>query len=260
MYDVILKWGLETVQKAVIAKHDSNVEVIIEAMRVRNDIVLKRYDHAYNACEALLDLIIQIEKDLEAFRKEICGKQNNVSRSDFLKVLESDFHPQRLQTYRKLRSKFETTNDLLSGYSLETGHLISFKTFKSICIEQERPRYDDKVAKLEAIYSGQELEDKKKEIDVYPKISDTCSLYRAIWTHLSGILSAALRISSNDLRFWLTDEPYVRLAEDCARKESDFAKDYFMRKQHKTYGFLLEKQENIEHFWNGDINSMVSTY
>ena len=257
---MILKWGVDALQNAVLAKHDGNVSLTLEAMRARNEIVLKRYDHAYSACEALFDLVVQIDSELDDLKALATGDSSAQKKANFIKSLGEDFHPKKIRIYRKLRSKFEVTNDLLSGYSLETGELVSFSTFKEICRYQERANFEKKMQHIEEKFSGAELENEKKKVSEFPKITDICSLYRALWTHVSGIMSACVRISSNDLRFWLTDTPYVRAAEECAKFEARLAKAYFCRKKHETYGFLLEDQKNIELFWSGDLKEMVSTY
>jgi hypothetical protein len=150
--------------------------------------------------------------------------QKNNDSNKFFSKLKYEFHPVYYREYRKIRTKFDLTNDLLSGYSIALSGWINIDTFENIC-------------------------NKRNET----KPSSIVRLYRHWWLFLLSTLSRLLRLSTSDIRFWLTDLPYTEKAINWAREndilllEKRFTE--FNDDKHAVFYPSLETKEGISTFW-----------
>jgi len=223
MYEYLLKWGLGTLTKLGLDTNSHENAVLLEAIRAKNSLVVERFRIADQTCQTLIELAIRMEPDLSEFQDSFSSSENSRDAASYLGALEREFHPKYYREFRKLRARFDITNDLLSAYSLAFIGWINIKNVKEICT--------------------------KKACRTPGDISRT---YRLIWTFFSGTMTRLLRITSNDLRFWLTDRPYTEAALVWAR-EVDMPQlhRFFMEELHapNIYFPSLEKAEGLEEFW-----------
>lgn len=226
MYDILLKWGLESLQKVSLDKGKEELAVTLEAIKIRNQFVFSRYQYAFSSCEAMNDLIDKMDEELSQNNSKEHGHGEG-----YLDYLEHKFHPTYYRKFQKLRTKFEMTNDLLAGYSLTTASLVRFNKIKSLC--------------------------KKNKCVSQSDIND---LYRHLWHHYSGLMNVLVRVASNDMRFWLTDSPYVVEAQKMAKIELKLFEKFFTSGVRSSYLTLLENANNVEIFWNGKYDDIESTY
>lgn len=223
MYELLLQWGLESLAKLVIAKDEKDSAFLLEAVRAKNALVIERFRYARDACQAIVDLAVQIDTDLEEFRSKAPETDGTIQTTKkFMGALKTEFHPPYYRRLKKLRSQFESTNDVLSAYSVEMSDILHFSTMERIAIEK----------KLRSS-------------------SDLCRVYRGLWTLYSQILTSLIRITSNDLRFWLIDEPYVTQAEKWAKQDFQRVMDYLLAESWGGMSFRisLETKEGLKAFW-----------
>ena len=147
-----------------------------------------------------MGLAIQVDTDfLDEFRAKMPETDGTLQATKkFMGALKVEFHPPYYRRLKKLRSQFESTNDVLSAYSVVMSDILHFSTMEKIAIEK----------KLRSS-------------------SDLCRTYRGLWTLYSEILTSLVRLTSNDLRFWLIDAPYVIQAEVWAKKDFQRVMDFF---------------------------------
>lgn len=83
------------------------------------------------------------------------------------------------------------------------------------------------------------------------KRSDLLWLYRGLWQFYSRTMSSLVRVTSSDLRFWLTDEPYIGSAFEWAEKDRNAAKAWLSRPVgHGERFFLsLETPQGLADYW-----------
>lgn len=155
----------------------------------------------------------------------------NERYTKFIGKIRNDLHPAFLREFRKLKGRFIVANDLLSAYSLISTEIVQYRQFEFI---------------------SKTLSHAKK--------SESASLYRALWEHLVHLLSTMTRISSSDVRFWLTDNSYMRTAELSAARELEFARTFFIGVSHGYCQCILEEPENIKMFWGNSTESIINTY
>lgn len=226
MYEILLKWGLESLQKVALDRGKEELAVTLEAIKIRNQFVFARYQYAFTSCEAMNELVQEIDSEL--LREK---SNNHESGRKYLDYLGHEFHPKFYRRFQKLRTKFEMTNDLLASYSMTTAALVRFKKVRELC-----------------------------EKNLCKSKSDINDLYRHLWHHYSGLMTVLIRVASNDMRFWLTDKPYVMEAQRMAEKELELFEDYFTSGSRSSYLTLLENAKNVEVFWTGSYDDLVSTY
>ena len=231
MYEILFKWGLETLREVGRDASKEELAFAIEAVKTKNALVEKRFDHACSACDDLVDLSIRIDHEVKLLQETSHTLDEKSRYSSFIGKLRNELHPDFLREYRKLKGRFIVTNDLLAGYALMTTEIIQYRQFAYIC----------------------------KSL-AHTKISQSASLYRALWEHLVHLLSTMTRLSSSDVRFWLTDKPYMRTAEIFAAKELELARAFFESGTHGYYRCLLENPENLESFWTDSSDNLVDTY
>jgi hypothetical protein len=69
MYDLLLKWDLESLSKATIAKSDQEVAVMLEAIKAKNNLVVERFRYSWDTSQAIISLALEIEESLLEFKE-----------------------------------------------------------------------------------------------------------------------------------------------------------------------------------------------
>jgi len=223
MYELLLQWGLDSLTKLVLAKDDKGSAFLLEAVRAKNALVVERFRYAREACQAIVDLAIQVDAELEDFRLKAPKTDGTLEAAKkFMGVLKTEFHPPHYRRLKKLRSQFESTNDLLSAYSVVMSDLLHFSTMEQIAV--------------------------KKNLR---SSSDLCRTYRGLWTLYSEILTSLVRLTSNDLRFWLMDAPYIVQTEKWAKQDYQRAMEFLLADNWGGMSFRisLETAEGLKDFW-----------
>lgn len=225
MYEKLLEWSVDALKQALGAASEHEMAVIMEAVKTKNEMVVKRFEIAHNACEQILKLQFSLEKDLSDFQNNFDPPKNKSAPNSYSGKLKREFHPEFYRQYRNIRSQFDTTTDLLSGYSMALSDWLHFDKFEEILEESE-----------------------------CKTVSDVTRIYRMYWNFVSSTLRRLLRVTSNDLRFWLTDDPYIQYSVEWARKEDIPAlKRFFVEDaQGKDIFYTsLENKEKVSEFWHG---------
>ena len=224
MYESLIKWGFEQVSGLAIAKDKRDVQIMLEAIKAKNSLVLERFKYAWNSCQSVVDLSIQVDEGLSEFLTQ--APQTDKSRESafkFLGALKNEYHPKYYRQLKKLRSQIESTNDLLSAYSSIFVEIINFGMLQNI------------------------VEHKK-----HYSASFILRNYRGLWTLYTEILISLVRVTSNDLRFWLTDSPYVVCADEYAMNDFELVKKFLFAEDWdgKRFHLSLETVNGIANFWN----------
>lgn len=222
IYGILLKWGLETIAAIVRDKDPNHLEILLEAIKTRNAIVLKRFDYAWSAVQEVNDLLFELDTELTAFVREFkegIQKAKDRRASRLLARLQDDFHPAYYRKLRKLRCKFEATNDLFSAYSLEFQEMLRIDSVKSI------------------IEPGPQ------------KVPDVVRTYRHLWDTYSAVMATLVRVSSYDLRFWLADVSYFQLAEKQAQADRKRITRHFLQNEQESWMLSLEDHDQSNAFW-----------
>lgn len=85
MYDLLLKWGLDSLSKATLNKSDQELSIMHEAIRAKNNLVAERIRFAWNTSQSIIALALEAEDaqdDLKAtFRTTIGRARPAVTRS-----------------------------------------------------------------------------------------------------------------------------------------------------------------------------------
>lgn len=224
MYELLLQWGLESLTKLVLAKDQKGSSFLIEAVRAKNALVVERFRYAREACQSIVDLSLQVDDNLEDFRSKAPKTDGTLGATKkFMGALKMEFHPPYYRRLRKLRSQFESTNDLLSAYSVVMSDILHFNTMEKIVIAKD-----------------------------LRSSSDLCRTYRGLWTLYSEMLTSLIRLTSNDLRFWLRDAPYIIQAEQWAKQDFQRAMEFLLAKDWggKSFRLSLETDEGLRAFWD----------
>lgn len=225
MYEYLLKWGLDTLVKSGLEKGKAEHSLLLEAVKTKNQLVVERFKIASSACELLVKLTLDVEAELEQFRQQY-QQQGNQQYGNFKAALRETLHPKFYREYRKIRSQFDISNDLLSAYSMAFSSWLNFNAIEQLLSETQAQ-----------------------------KPTEQARTYRMIWTFAASTLSRLLRISANDLRFWLTDLPYTDKAYALATTEDIPKIREFFIKGHENNGLFhpyLETAEGLEAFWRSD--------
>lgn len=221
IYSVILKWGLETLSGVVRDKDPQHIQIILEAIKLRNNIVQKRFEYAWAAAQDVLDLVLELEQELASVIAATPAHENRTERTKaFLAKLNEDFHPAYLRKLKKLRGKFEATNDLFSAYSLEFFAMLSFENVKKLIKANEAE-----------------------------KLADVARLYRQLWDTYSTVMLTLIRVSSSDIRFWVTDVTYSGVAETYARHDRREIEKVFTSGTKGNWALSLEHHVRVTEFW-----------
>ena len=166
-------------------------------------------------------MVIDIENSLAELKND---NDNSGKISKFIYELKATFHPKYYRKYRKIRTRLDRTNDLISAYSMQLSRFINF----------------DNVEKM--------FENGKCSTE-----SQIISTYRIMWTFVLSTISRLIRISSNDLRYWLTDLPYIHYAYQWAQKDINAITEFIINndKSGNIVVLSLERNEGVQTFWNG---------
>lgn len=225
MYEILLKWALGILSPGGKAKkHEHKQEILIEAIKTKNAMVLERFKNSWNSYNRLLELALEIDSDLDSFSKSAPETDGTKEKGmKYLGSIKKEFHPAKYRSLLKLISQFECTNDLLSSYSKVFSELLNFKAIISIISS-----HDD--------WSGSFIRWK----------------YRGIWMLYSVVIAKIIRISSTDLRFWLTDSPYISTATSHAVMEFHKTIEWLQATSPtgEFYTLSLETEAGIIDFWN----------
>jgi|GEM_PF-1808210 len=221
MYELILKWGLDTLSKFTQDKAGKDFTLIVEAIKTKNSLIIeKRY--SWSACQAIVDLSLSVDQELDDFYENtIKTAGTRESAYKYMGQLKTQFHPKFYRKLKKLRSQFDCTSDLFSAYSSTFTDILHFNTLQSIVDTQHR-------------YSASEIN----------------WTYRGLWIFYSEIITKLIRITSTDLRFWLTDNPYIQYARIIAQSDLENANNYLHAdKWDEKYFYLsLEKKMSWQNF------------
>ncbi|HUI89476.1 MAG TPA: hypothetical protein VLX61_12210 [Anaerolineales bacterium] len=223
MYELLLQWGIDSLTKLVSTKRNQDSAILLEAVKAKNALVVERFRYAREACQAIAELSMTVDAELEVFRSKAPDTDGSLQATKkFMGALKTEFHPSHYRRLKKLRSQFETTNDLLSAYSVVMSDLLHFSTMEKVAIE--------------------------KKIRSAGNLSRT---YRGLWTIYSEILTSLVRLTSNDLRFWLIDSPYIEQAEALAKEDFHQAMTFLLADSWsgKSFRLSLETKEGLKSFW-----------
>jgi hypothetical protein len=118
----------------------------------------------------------------------------------------------------------ESTNELLSTYAMALTELLHFET----------------------------LRDLFKDAGCQSS-SDVRRVYRRTWSLGASVAMTLMRITSNDLRFWLNETPHAALATSWATRDLQRMKAYASATGMKQAVFELTLEEDgaVERFWAG---------
>lgn len=241
MYEIILKWGLDTITTLTKSKAENEASsvvgtekqknaIVLETIRAKNALVMERFKHAKEACNDIVALIDDIDKtmaDWEAARTDReaePGDRSNKhpSREIIIDDVFYTYHSSFYRRFRTIRSKFEGSNDLLAAYSLVFLRLIDRKTVERLCIRTNS-------------YTARSIS----------------ACYKRSWSLLADVLTRLVRIGSTDPRYWLSDYPYACHIIDWAAGDCDSASDWLSENKAETAYFMisLEKPGELDALW-----------
>ena len=225
MYELLLKWGMENVSGFSKLKASQEHAITLEAIKAKNSLVLKRFDIAWSAHQALVDLVNEVETKLPEFRENSRVTDKTLSGAKkFVGDLSRDFHPLVYRKYQKIRSQFDGANDLFSAYTSEFSQFLHISTLK-------------------VIYKQKEIYDR----------SGIIRIYRGLWTKQTEIIASLIRVSSSDLRFWLTDNPSVTYAAKWSEKDSEKLWQFLTAESwyEQHFRLSLESPSGLKEYWEG---------
>lgn len=223
MYEQLLKWGLESLNKFVGIKGEFELSILSEAIKTKNSIIIERYKQSSKLNENLLNLSVEIEDNLAEFVLDETESETNWKTARlFIGKLKTEFHPEHYRKLCKIRSSFDATNDLISAYSYTFLDILKIDNLLKISKENE-------------FYS----------------VGEICRLYRTLWVKYIETISALLRVTSGDLRFWITDTPYVILADDWAKLDLSRCISSLDKRNlnNDRFHLSLERKKGLDKFW-----------
>lgn len=222
MYEQLLKWGLDSLSKFVGIKGEFELSILTEAIKTKNAIILERYKQCNILTKVLNDLSVELEDDLSKFIQNKTETDPNWKTARaFIGQLRKDFHPEHYRKLCKIRSSLDSTNDLISAYSYTFLDIVKIDTLI-------------KIVKEKKCYS----------------IGEICRLYRSLWIKYIENVAVLLRVSSGDLRFWITDTPYIVLAEEWAKLDLSLCiQSISKRKVDTRFHISLETKKGLDRFW-----------
>jgi hypothetical protein len=222
MYEILLKWGLDTLGKLGSGEHKAELAIVLEAVKTKNALVSKRFDIAANAAEELLNLTLELEDELHATSQDRSHPSHEKKGNDYINSLEQAIHSKYYRRLMRIRSRFEMTNDLLSSCSIQATEFLNIKHVKSL------------IRKSNATSNAQ-----------------IRMLYRKIWTLAASSMLSLIRVTSTDLRFWLSDIPHGPKSDEWAKRDFQLAKDYFLQSAGRKEFYLeIERDGGTDKFWN----------
>lgn len=225
MYEVLLKWGMDSLSKFTGIKGEHELSIIREAISTKNSIILERYKECWKQYDALANLCVEVDEELEKFLNE--AMETNGTEKSARAFIQGDlankFHPKFYRKAIKIRSKFDGGNDLISSYSVVFIELINIETLVAICKSKRSTSR-----------------------------SEICRIYRGLWTKYAEIIAIVLRASSSDLRFWATDIPYVQHTDQWAHLDYEKILRGFRSSswsaRNRNY-IALESKKGVDRFW-----------
>jgi len=223
MYELLLKWGLDSLPKLVGDRDRSQTAILLEAIKTKNILIQERYKYAWEVYRDVLALTLEIENSLEEYSSNSPSTENTKKTAwKLLGNLKTNFHPTYYRKMKKLRSNFECTNDLMSSYTRWLLEITNFQFFEELCEKQQ-----------------------------YYTASSIFRSYRGLWTFYSEMLGSLIRVTSSDLRFWLTDKPYVEKADLIAQEELKLVKEFLLEREVRSLRFHLQivTEEGLYRFW-----------
>lgn len=228
-YSILLKWGLDSLTKIIGTHNEREVSVLLEAIKTRNSLVLKRFEYAWEASQNLTKLLDEVEERIQHAKNEtaksIENSNNKISAENKLKrfcmVMEEGHHASLYRKLRRIRGRFEATNDLFSAYSTEFSDYLRFDNFK-ILIDKSSIK----------------------------NTGEAIRLYRQLWIFYCDIMHTLVRVSSSDLRFWLTDGSYFIEALEIAGTDRSKFESHLISKTDDVWLLSVENPETVEAFWN----------
>ena len=222
MYDILLKWGLETLKDVLSKEDEKTFSILKSAVDTKNKLVEKRFQLAVKACESLVCLNEKIDIDLSNFEKKtaIVKGTNSSFKDDQKKILELK-GKEHFNEYKRIRTLLEGANDLLAVYSIRFSELLQLNKIELLC-----------------------------------ESMDTCSsdniieCYRESWGMVADVIARLIRLTSTDLRFWLCDHPYAWAAAEQVENDCAIAKEFLIsNKRDKYFELEVEKPEGMEKLW-----------
>lgn len=223
MYEQLLKWGLDSLNKFAGIKGEFELSILTEAIKTKNSIILERYKQCCILNSNLLELSVEVEAKLTKFAEDKTNIETNWKTArKFIGELKTDFHPEYYRQLCRIRSSFDSTNDLISAYSYAFLDVVKI----------------DNLVKL------------VKENECY-STGDICRLYRSLWIKYTENIAVLLRVTSGDLRFWITDTPYVVLADKWAVLDVSLCiKSLNIKTNNSRFHISLESKKGLDKFWH----------
>jgi hypothetical protein len=223
MYELLLSWGIENLAGLAKTRDAREVAILIEAIRAKNALVIERFKLAAQACDAILDLALKVEDDVATFATTAPKTNNTRAKArTFLGALRNATHPACYRRMKKLRARFECTSDILSAYSFRVSGIL----------------HPDVLA---------EIVEHKKQYSA----TDILRTYRGMWMLYADVLARLLRLTANDLRFWLVDTPHVSIADRFANDDVDHIKRFMLAHSwpEGRLELILQQPGGLRRFW-----------
>lgn len=186
MIDIFAKWGLDFLGRVALQGDDAKTKLLLEGYKTKTNLVSKRFDYAWDASQSLIQLAIDVEIELPDF--------NGSSSEEFLDVLIKKFHPRFYRKFTKVRSSFEATNDILSSYSCEISYILNGRNLQRLIKKAKIPAENNYV-------------------------NDVKRFYRKVWTRCAEVMASLIRVTSNNLSFWLTEVPIGKVSDNWAKED-----------------------------------------
>ena len=228
MYEKILEWGVNTLTSSALEKGKHEQNLILEAIKTKNILIVKRFEYAWTNCTELMEIFI--EQDIKYRKCESDLKSNHngkLSSEELLKVIKNELHPPFFGKLSHYRGRFEATNELLSSYTIEIFNALSFATFENLVREYKEKRNKDNAS-----------------------LSDIRFIYTNLLNLSLSSLSSLLRISSNDLRFWASEISYNEICDKFAKEDIKKMCEYIVSTTGPEIFFLsIEREVGLEDLW-----------
>ena len=173
MYDIILKWGMEFVTDQLVEKSKHAQAIILETIKIKNELVHERFKHCLEACNEITTLIQDIDEKL-------CEWEIRKPNGDLSEIIDL-YHLGFFRRYRRIRTFFEGGNDLVAAYSLTFSELISEEKIDDLC----------------------------RITESHGNRQNISMCYKRSWTLLADVIVRLMRLTATDPRFWLNDTSYM---------------------------------------------------
>lgn len=204
---------------AVKSSIEHSYQKLLEKIKTDQVLVQKRYDVA---SAAVHELVILHQDIVSSVNKYECDETKK-----YASRLISEVHPQYRAKYRAIRSRLETTNDLLSFYGMSFDAILHPETIKII------------------FTNSQELKTP----------SDYRYAYKTIWLAIVESMHALVKVSGSH-QFWDPDITYAERARAWAEYEKKLMIQHFIARfsgEFDDAGFFcmqIEKDDGTLRFWS----------